>query len=374
MDTLDELLPIALSSFVKCLAIVSTAFVVAAVAAPAALAVSPLVFLVFRWLGAYFQRTATQLKRLEKASTGPLFSLYGETLQGVTSIRAFGRQAAFEATLLQRLDQNHRAHFLWTASNRWFAARLDILTASVTLAVGLAVLLFRDHLEPSLAALALTYVVQTTSLFQWGFRMWAEVRNHFVSVERALSYTKLPQEPPAVLPADGALLEQRWPHSAALSFAGVAMAYRPGLPLVLEHVSFALPGGVKAAVVGRSGAGKSSLTVALLRLVPLAAGAICIDGVDIASVGLQPYEPRLQPHVPKLQPHELTPLLRLQLCVLLLQVGLRVLRRAMTFIQQDAVLFAGSLRSNLDPFGEHSDAALEAALAEVSWPCLSPCL
>ena len=187
MDTLDELLPIALSSFVKCLAIVSTAFVVAAVAAPAALAVSPLVFLVFHWLGAYFQRTASQLKRLEKASTGPLFSLYGETLQGVTSIRAFGRQAAFETTLLQRLDQNHRAHFLWTASNRWFAARLDILTASVTLSVGLAVVLFRDQLEPSLAALALTYVVQTTSLFQWGFRMWAEVRNHFVSVELTLT-------------------------------------------------------------------------------------------------------------------------------------------------------------------------------------------
>ena len=88
-----------------------------------------------------------------------------------------------------------------------------------------------------------------------------------------------------MLPADAGLLEQRWPHSGAVRFAAVAMAYRPGLPLVLEHVSFALAGGVKAAVVGRSGAGKSSLTVALLRLVPLAAGAISIDGVDIASVG-----------------------------------------------------------------------------------------
>lgn len=132
------------------------------------------------------------------------------------------------------------------------------------------------------------------------------MRNHFVSVERALSYTKLPQEPPTVLPADAGLLEQRWPHSGAVRFAAVAMAYRPGLPLVLKHVSFALPGGVMAAVVGRSGAGKSSLTVALLRLVPLAAGAICIDGVDIASVGLQPYEPRLQPHGPRLRAHGLT--------------------------------------------------------------------
>ena len=132
------------------------------------------------------------------------------------------------------------------------------------------------------------------------------MRNHFVSVERALSYTKLPQEPPTELPADAGLLEQRWPHSGAVRFAAVAMAYRPGLPLVLEDVSFALAGGVKAAVVGRSGAGKSSLTVALLRLVPLAAGAISIDGVDIASVGpatlcsppCNSMQPGLQPHAP----------------------------------------------------------------------------
>ena len=119
-----------------------------------------------------------------------------------------------------------------------------------------------------------------------------------------------------MLPADSALLAQGWPHSAAVSFEAVAMAYRPGLPLVLEHVSFSLPGGVKAAVVGRSGAGKSSLTVALLRLVPLAAGAICIDGVDIASVGLQPYEPRLQPRVPRLRHRTHLRTLRLHLCVL----------------------------------------------------------
>ena len=89
------------------------------------------------------------------------------------------------------------------------------------------------------------------------------MRNHFVSVERALSYTKLPQEPPTVLPADAGLLEQRWPHSGAVRFAAVAMAYRPGLPLVLEHVSFALAGGVKAAVVGRSGAEHSGILTTL---------------------------------------------------------------------------------------------------------------
>ena len=126
-----------------------------------------------------------------------------------------------------------------------------------------------------------------------------------------------------------------WPSSGAVCFRAVKMAYRPGLPMVLENVDFELPGGVKAAVVGRSGAGKSSLSIALLGLAPLTSGTIAIDGVDISTIGT------------------------------------RTLRRAITIIRQDAVLFAGSLRSNLDPFDEHTDEELNRALAEVDWPRLS---
>ena len=259
MDTLDELLPIALAGFLKCLTIVSSAVIVSAIAAPAALTIAPVVFYVFRELTNYLQLTANQLKRIEKASSGPLFSLYTETLQGVTSIRAFGLQREFEDLLVQRLDLNHRAHFLWTASNRWFAARLDVLTCCITLSVALCVIIFREALgEPSIAALSLTYVVQTTSLFQWGFRMWAEVQNNFVSVERALSYTKLPQEAAATEPTDAALIYRGWPEAAAVRFAEVRMCYRPGLPLALDGADFAFTGGIKAAVVGRSGAGETS--------------------------------------------------------------------------------------------------------------------
>ena len=170
--------------------------------------------------------------------------------------------------------------------------------------------------------------------------MWAEVKNNFVSVERALSYTKIAQEDAAVRATDAVLSASRaqptpWPQCGALSFEAVEMRYRPGLPLVLRGVDICLKGGVKAAVVGRSGAGKSSLSVALLRLAPLEAGRIAIDGVDVATLGL------------------------------------RALRRAVTFIQQDAVMFAGSLRSNLDPFGEHSDDQLDEALSAVEWQRLS---
>ena len=150
-----------------------------------------------------------------------------------------------------------------------FALRLDWLTSAVVLCVGCCVLLFREALHPALAALALTYILQITSLFQWGFRMWAECQNHFVSVERALAYTRVPQEAAATLGADATLAAAGWPSRGGLSFRGVAMAYRPGLPLVLRGASFEVAGGTKAAVVGRSGAGKSSLSVAPLPITPI---------------------------------------------------------------------------------------------------------
>lgn len=323
MDTLDDLLPVSLTGLAKCITIVSTAMVVSAVASPLALASVPFAFFIFRRLTRFFQLSATQLKRLDKATSGPLLSLYSETLGGVTSIRAFGLQPAFRAMLLERLGTNHAAHFLWLASNRWFAARLDWLTGAIVLVVGVCILLLRDVLDPALAALALTCksagldavgtsgvslplppmpllteaspdrhppsadVLQMTSLFQWGFRNWAECQNHFVSVDRALSYSKAPQEPPATIDAvDQPLRAGGWPPRGELTFADVQMRYRPGLPLVLCSVDFSLAAGMKAAVVGRSGAGKSSLSVALLRLAPLEGGKIVIDGVDVATLGL----------------------------------------------------------------------------------------
>ena len=258
VDTLDELLPLALVSFFKCVTIVSTALLVAAVAAPVALAALPLVWMTFRRLTRYFQLTATQLKRLDKASSGPLFSLYAESLAGLASIRAFDLQHEHRRQLLRRLQRNHTAHFLWTASGRWLAVRLDWLTCAVVLLVGCCVLLFREHLAPSLAALALTYILQITSLFQWGFRMSAEVQNHFVSVDRILGYLQIEQEDHAPKEHDAALEVECWPRTGTIRFVEVQMRYRPELPLVLRSVTFEIPGGRKTAVVGRTGAGKSS--------------------------------------------------------------------------------------------------------------------
>ena len=192
--------------------------------------------------------------------------------------------------------------------------------------------------------------------------MWNETINHFVSVQRCYSYARLPQvcphrtrrahrphascathdspephpappqEAPLTLPAvDEPHLRAGWPGRGDVTFRGVSMRYRPGLPLVLNDIHLELHGGRKYGVVGRTGAGKTSLSVCLLRLVDLSAGAIEIDGVDVATLGLH------------------------------------TLRRAITYIAQDAVLFTGSLRDNLDPASASTDAQLMRALELVDF-------
>ena len=196
-------------------------------------------------------------------------------------------------------------------------------------AVGAAVILSGDTLEAGLAGLALVYVLQVTSLFQWGFRMASEAANHLTSVERIHECCLVPQEPATETEADATLTG--WPQHGAIRFQDVQLRYRPGLPLVLNGASFAVPAGAKAAVVGRTGAGKSSLAVALFRLVELSSGTISVDGVDIGTLGLH------------------------------------AVRAAFTFIPQQPLLFGGTVCSNVDPAGAHSHQTLAAALDAVAF-------
>lgn len=183
-------------------------------------------------------------------------------------------------------------------------------------------------ISPSEIGLALTYMTQLVQVLGMCTRQLSEVENNCNSVERLLSFsTSLPQEADHTKPAPAA-----WPAHGAIEFDEVDMAYRPGLPTVLKGVSLSIRGGERIGVVGRTGSGKSSLTVALYRLCELSDGGISIDGVDIASVGLD------------------------------------ALRSSIAIIPQDPVLFSGDLRSNLDSFGVYTDAELYDAMKRAHLP------
>jgi ATP-binding cassette, subfamily C (CFTR/MRP), member 1 len=201
-------------------------------------------------------------------------------------------------------------------ANRWLAVRLEmvgnliILFAATFAVVG-------QGLSPGLVGLSVSYALQITQTLNWLVRMTSDVETNIVAVERIKEYGETKQEAPWELP--NSTVPVNWPEVGRVEFKNFQVRYREGLDLVLKGISFVVEGGEKVGIVGRTGAGKSSLTLSLFRIIESANGQIIIDGQDIA------------------------------------KMGLHALRSRLTIIPQDPVLFSGTLRINLDPFNRYSD-------------------
>ncbi|KAJ3042390.1 hypothetical protein HDV00_007346 [Rhizophlyctis rosea] len=273
-------------------------------------------------IASMYLNLSRELKRLESVSRSPLYSQFSETLTGVTTIRAYGAEERFLVQAREKVDGNHRAYFLLWAANRWLTIRTDLLGAVVALGAGVAVV--AGGLDAGWAGLVLTYALNFSDALLWIVRQHAEVEMNMNSVERIREYTTLEQEPPAVVesrrPPPG------WPHEGGIQVKDVVVRYAPDQPPVLKSISFQVKPREKIGIVGRTGAGKSTLSLAFFRIVPLTSGSITIDGVNIA------------------------------------EIGLRDLRRNLNIIPQDPVLFSGTIRSNMDPFEESTDAEIWDAL------------
>lgn len=245
------------------------------------------------------------------------------------SIRAFGVEKEFLQSFIEKLDSNSRPFFIFLGGSRWFGFKLDCISSIVVFTLAFTIVGTRDggSITPSNAAFALSYTLVLVSLFQWAVRQSAEVGSMLTSVERIAEYGELPEEAPFVIadrrPPTG------WPSRGKIVFDDFKMRYRPGLDLVLKGVTVEIQPGEKVGVCGRTAAGKSSLLSALLRLVQADSGCIKIDDVDIS------------------------------------QIGLKDLRSNIAIIPQNPVLFSGTIRYNLDPFGLSNDVAIWDALEAV---------
>ncbi|XP_039688197.1 ABC transporter C family member 12 isoform X2 [Medicago truncatula] len=277
----------------------------------------------------YYQSTSREVKRMDSITRSPVYAHFGESMNGVSSIRAY---KAYDRILHDNgkfMDNNIRFTLANISTNRWLTIRLESLGGlMIWLIATFAVLQNARSENPTLVAstmgLLLSYTLNITSIMSSTLRQASKAENSLNSVERVGTYIDLEAEGQSIIetnrPPPG------WPTKGSIEFENVVLSYRPELPPVLHGLSFVVSSMEKIGVVGRTGAGKSSMLNALFRIVELQSGRIIIDGCDISTFGLAD------------------------------------LRRVLTIIPQSPVLFSGTVRFNLDPFNEYNDADVWEAL------------
>ncbi|KAF9207493.1 hypothetical protein BGZ49_000308 [Haplosporangium sp. Z 27] len=355
--SIDELTPWNFINVFICGTSVLGTIVVIGTTTPVFLAIVPPLAIMYVLIQSYYIRTSRQLKRIDSVSKSPIYQHFSETLAGVSTIRALGANQRFISDNAGKADLAANAYFSWIVSNRWLQIRLETLGAVVVLAAALFAVLSRKSLNAGNVGLALSYALSVTQDITWLVRSYCDLQNQLVAVERVDEYANKNPEAPDETDVK---LPENWPQAGHVEFKNYSARYREGLDLVIKDISFTVQPAEKIGICGRTGAGKSSLTLALFRIIEAAnshwakasdngadketdlskedirdlekidveedGGSIWIDGVDISTVGLN------------------------------------YLRQHLAIIPQEPTLFVGTLRENLDPFGELQDADLWEAL------------
>ncbi|KAG9149728.1 hypothetical protein Leryth_012435 [Lithospermum erythrorhizon] len=308
--------------------LVSTFVLIGIVSTMSLWAILPLLVL-FYGAYLYYQSTAREVKRLDSITRSPVYAKFGEALNGLSSIRAYKAYDRMANINGKSMDNNVRFTLVTMSGNRWLAIRLEtvggiMIWLTATFAVMQNGRAENQEAFASTTGLLLSYALNITSLLTAALRLASLAENSLNAVERVGAYIDLPSERPDII--EGNRPHHGWPSEGSIQFEDVVLRYRPELPPVLHGITLTIPPTDKVGVVGRTGAGKSSMLNALFRIVELERGRILIDNCDISKFGLTD------------------------------------LRKVLGIIPQSPVLFSGTVRFNLDPFSEHNDAGIWEAL------------
>ncbi|KAF9956927.1 hypothetical protein BGZ72_002340 [Mortierella alpina] len=321
VDTLDNVLWSTLyESFITVVTLMGTMVLIIIIFPWLLLAIAPLMGLYYA-ISVYYRSTSREVKRLDSNMRSHLYAYFSECLTGLPTLKAYNMVHKAILKNEYRIDLNNRPYYLFQLGARWMSIRVNLLGATLTFSTVVLIVATRKTIHPASAGLVLSYLARISGDLNWGIQRLSTLENNMNSAERLMHYvTNLVQERPAQKPE--AKPDPSWPAQGEISFQNVTMRYRPDLPKVLRDISFDIQAGHKVGVVGRTGAGKSSLIQALFLLSELEHGQIMLDGINTQDIGTAD------------------------------------LRSHIAIIPQDPVLFQGTFRYNLDPLEKHTEQEL----------------
>ncbi|XP_055319307.1 ATP-binding cassette subfamily C member 4-like [Sitodiplosis mosellana] len=325
IGTIDEWLPKAILDGTQSILTLSGSIVITAMVSPYFLIPVLVMGLIFIYIRKVYLKTSKNIKRIEGIAKSPAFTHLSATLSGLSTVRAFNAEKLLQNEFDHHQDTHSACWYMFVATSSAFGLILDIMCWTMIVCIIAFYLLIDTGASSEMVGLALTQVLTLTGMLQWGVRQSAEVSNLMTSVERVLEYRDLEPEKQPEKPQE---VSENWPKEGSIEFRNVIYKYFEGADPVLRDLSFVIKPKEKIGIVGRTGAGKSSLIGAIFRLACID-GQILIDGIDTANLRL------------------------------------RDLRKRVAIIPQDPVLFSGTLRRNLDPFEEYPDAEIWHALEKV---------
>ncbi|KAF5294167.1 hypothetical protein FQR65_LT10878 [Abscondita terminalis] len=322
LGVIDEQLPAMVYEFIRiALSLVAVFAVVSSV--NAYFVIPSIVFMIILYFGRrYYIGTGRNLRRLEGGARSPVIGHLNATMEGLITIRSNGAQKILVTEFDKHQDHYASVAHMNLSSAFGFAFYLDLTCACYIAVITLTFLFFKTDAQAGAIGLAITQSMSITGILQWGIRVWSELENHMTSTERILEYKEVKQESKSGKTIDN------WPVNGTVTFQDVSLMYEPHTKKVLEDINFKIKSKEKIGIVGRTGAGKTSIISTLFRMYDFE-GTITIDDVDIKTLSLS------------------------------------LIRSKISIIPQDPVLFSGTVRSNLDPYSEYSDVVLWNALEEV---------
>ncbi|XP_025016128.1 multidrug resistance-associated protein 1-like isoform X2 [Tetranychus urticae] len=284
--------------------------------------------LLYWFLQRVYISSSRQLKRLESVSRSPIYSYFSETLNGLSTIRAFSETNQFMSKMCQKIDMNQSCAYPSIVANRWLNVRLELMGCFIVLLSSTFAVISRTSLDPSVVGLILSYALTISKTLSFLVRNSSYLETSIIAVERIIEYCQIPSE------ADWykAKISPRnsWPEKGSIEFHDFETRYRVDTELIIKGITAKIEPKEKIGIVGRTGAGKSTITLSLFRLIEPSKGTISIDGYNICDLPLH------------------------------------TLRSRLAIIPQDPVLFSGSLRFNLDPFQNYSDEQIWDSLSQVT--------